>query len=459
MTTDLQQLKERAAELSAKGEPPQAVEAWGEVVRLAPQDLGAQQKLAEALHRAGDDAQAIGLYRALADAHAQSGRPLKAIALGIAIREIDTQNQETQQALAALYADRSSRVAGSEDDYLKVEIDEQLSAPVDPPDEAEKQLVTATAFEGILSAASQGRAAARAASKKSERGSPKASPARALSLPHVPLFSELSREAFVALTERVELRYPRKNEAILNQGETGNTFFVLVWGQVRVERKDETGATTVLAHLGEGAFFGEMALLSGAPRIASVIAEEDTELLEIQAEVLHRLCLDHPQVAEALKHFYRQRLLANLIATSPLFRLFGKQECRDIMERFYARPMHLGEQIIQEGHPSDGLYVILSGTMDVKKRKEDREVLAGQLTEGDVFGEMSCLSGGPASATIKVRRPGILLRLPRQDFDVLVSTHPQVRDLCSQLSDERALSLEAILDGHAEFTEDGLVLI
>jgi CRP-like cAMP-binding protein len=462
MTTDLRKLASDATEWTARGELAKAVEAWREVVRLDPPDLGAQQKLAEVLHRTGEDAQAVEIYRALADVYAQGGEPIKAIALGKAIREIDTENREAQRALATLYA-RPTQEGG--DGELEIEIDEQPPTRVDPLAGVAKE--PETAFESILSAASQGRAAGGAAAEGAAPAVPVPSPpvpaaaipAPVRSLPYLPLFSDLSPDAFVALTESVERRYVRKGETILSQGEAGDSFFVLVWGQARVERRDETGQTTVLAHLGEGAFFGEMALLSGAPRAATVIAEEDTELLEIRAAVLHRLCLDHPQVAEALTRFYRQRLLANLLAVSPLFRPFGAQECRDIMERFYARPMRAGERIIQEGSPSDGLYVVLSGSVDVRKRKGGTEVLAGHLAEGDVFGEMSCLSGGPATATIVGHRSGILLRLPRQAFDALVSAHPQVRELFSQLSDERGLSLEAILSGHAEFTEEGLVLI
>ena len=71
---------------------------------------------------------------------------------------------------------------------------------------------------------------------------------------------------------------------------------------------------------------------------------------------------------------------------------------------------------------------------------------------------MSCLRKAPASASIVVRRPGTLLRLPRKDFDDLVVSYPQILELVSTLSEERAENLDAILSGHAEWTDDGLVL-
>jgi CRP-like cAMP-binding protein len=57
------------------------------------------------------------------------------------------------------------------------------------------------------------------------------------------------------------------------------------------------------------------------------------------------------------------------------------------------------------------------------------------------------------------RRPGTFLRLPRTAFDELVSAYPQVLELVAELSDERTEALEAILSGHAQWTEEGLVLV
>jgi hypothetical protein len=60
---------------------------------------------------------------------------------------------------------------------------------------------------------------------------------------------------------------------------------------------------------------------------------------------------------------------------------------------------------------------------------------------------------------VVVKRPGTLLRLPRKDFDDLVVSHPQILELLSTLSEERAESLDAILSGRAQWTDEGLVLI
>jgi CRP-like cAMP-binding protein len=220
----------------------------------------------------------------------------------------------------------------------------------------------------------------------------------------------------------------------------GDAFYVICEGEVRVVREDD-GQTRELARLTHGSFFGEMALLSGAPRTASVEStSEDTQLLEISAPVLAELSKDHPQIATALRKFCRQRMLSNVMESSALFRPFGKRDRRALIQRFRAREVRPGDLVIREGQRSDGLYVVLAGQVEV--RKENR-VLA-QLKEGELFGEMSLLEKTPATATVCATKRTSLLRLPREDFDALILSHPQVLILVSELTEDRRKQNQAL---------------
>jgi CRP-like cAMP-binding protein len=278
-------------------------------------------------------------------------------------------------------------------------------------------------------------------------------------LPRVPLFSDLGHEAFVALAAGMVLRRVAAGEPVLQEGDLGTSFFVVASGRFTVSKRDPAGQDVALARLQDGDFFGEMAMLSGAPRAATVTADGPAEVLEIPAEVLRRIAGTHPHVADSLRRFYRRRLLANAMAVSPVFSPFGKEERKLLVERFRTREVAAGELVIREGQLSDGLYVVLDGCLDVLKRKAGADVLAGQLREGDLFGEVSCLRKTGATATVKARRAGSLLRLPRQSFDELVMSYPQVLELVSTLTDERLEGLDAIVSGHAQYTEEGLVLV
>lgn len=277
-------------------------------------------------------------------------------------------------------------------------------------------------------------------------------------LPNIPLFSDLPRDAFIELFERCPLRRFTQGERILEQGTQGDAFYVICEGKVRVFREDG-GEEKQLAVLESGTFFGEMALLSEAPRTASVEgAAEDTQLLEISAAVLADLSGRYPQVAKALKKFCRERLLSNVMNSSPLFRVLGRKDRRELIERFRARDVRRGDNLIRDGEQTDGLYVVLTGEVEVHKQNQ----LLTRLKEGDLFGEISLLQKTPATATVTASRRTTILRLPREDFDRLIMSYPQILALVSELTDERLRRTEELLSHvpapEPEYDED-LILV
>jgi CRP-like cAMP-binding protein len=274
-------------------------------------------------------------------------------------------------------------------------------------------------------------------------------------VPEVPLFSDLPPQAFIELFERGPLLRFKRGRRVFEQGSVGRSFYIVCQGSVRILRKEREREREV-AVLPEGSFFGEMALLSDSPRAASVeAAADETELLEISAALLSQLSKRHPSVAAALRKFCRQRLLLNVMSTCALFRPFDGKDRRALIERFRAREVLSSAVVIREGEHSDGLYVILSGEVQVTK---EGRVLA-RLREGEIFGEMSLLDRAPASATVSAARRTSLLRLPREDFDELIMSHPQILVLVSELTDDRRRQTDAILAGTAAMGEQGLILV
>jgi len=281
-------------------------------------------------------------------------------------------------------------------------------------------------------------------------------PVDAAALPEIPLFSDLSREAFVELASQCSLKRCQPEEVIVEQGTIGSSFFVVTSGSVKVVKKAEGGDVT-LARLSEGSFFGEMALLSGIPRAASVVAEDEAECLEISADLLSSLIRRYPHVGQALKKFCRQRLLANVMATSPLFRPFGKDDRKGLVEKFKAREVNAQELVLTEGQPADGLYVVMMGELEVRKKSGGQEIHIAALKEGDVFGEISLLTKSAATATVAAVRRSTILRMPRAAFDEIISTHPQILMLVSELSDERLRAQQSFVQTNVG--TDGLLLL
>jgi len=253
-------------------------------------------------------------------------------------------------------------------------------------------------------------------------------------MPRAPLFSDLSHEAFIELVERCPLRRFESGDRIIQQGEPGDSFYVICEGRASVLREDD-GLAHPVAALEAGEFFGEVALLAGGPRTASVYAlTDDTQVLEISGQLLMELARRHPGVAAALKTFCRQRLLSNLLSTSALFRPLEKSERRELATRFRARDALAGEVVIAEDGRGDGLYVILAGEVEVLRDG----IVAGTLGAGDVFGEMSLLDGVPAVATVRTLRRTSLLRLPPADLSAVLARYPAVRQHLEALRDARS---------------------
>jgi len=284
-------------------------------------------------------------------------------------------------------------------------------------------------------------------------------PTADLTRDRVPLFSELPEDAFIDLLEKLHFRRVQAGEVVLREGDPGKSIYVLASGAVRVVRSLGTVHEVELARLTDGAFFGEMALLTGAPRVASVVATEDSELLEITERILQELTARHPSVGRSLQLFYRQRLLANVMAISPLFRSFDPADRRMLVEKFKLREAAAGTVIIQEGRASDGLFVIMHGWALVTKWRGGRQVPLAALREGDVFGEMSLLTRQAATATVMAKRRSLVLRLPKAEFDQIKYTHPALLEVVSELTDQRTRVNEQILSGRVGVPRDVLALL
>lgn len=258
-------------------------------------------------------------------------------------------------------------------------------------------------------------------------------------VPPIPLFSDLPREAFIALTERMDLRVAGPDDVLVQEGEPGTSMFIIIQGRVVVKRRELSGAgDIVLAELSDGAFFGEGALLSDAPRMATVACSDDTMLFEISRELLADITREHPSVGEVMKRFHKNRLITNLLKTSPIFQPFSSKDKKDLIERFKSRSVEEGTYLITREHPGEGLYVLLSGRCEViDTNDEGREVLLAELKEGDVFGEMSMLWHKKTCASVKAISPCVVLRLPKESFSEVIMTHPQILETLTALSERR----------------------
>jgi CRP-like cAMP-binding protein len=122
-------------------------------------------------------------------------------------------------------------------------------------------------------------------------------------LKKVPLFSRLSEKALASIVKVAIEKEFKAETRIVSEGDTGTGFYLITAGSTEVSR---SGAR--IAKLGAGEFFGEMALLDGAPRSADVTALEDTKCLVLTLWVLKGIIAANPNVALGMLEELARRL-------------------------------------------------------------------------------------------------------------------------------------------------------
>ncbi len=129
-------------------------------------------------------------------------------------------------------------------------------------------------------------------------------------LAYVPIFSEIPMETIEKIEKIGTRRMFNKNDVILMEDEVGSALFVIVQGKVKVARTSSDGREVILTILSDSDFFGEMAILDGQTRSATVVAIEDTELFLIQRNDFINLLKEYPEVAISLLQELTKRLRA-----------------------------------------------------------------------------------------------------------------------------------------------------
>ncbi len=124
----------------------------------------------------------------------------------------------------------------------------------------------------------------------------------------VPLFENLPREAVVKIAGVAETYALPANLTVFREGDPGDTFNVIISGRVRVFRNTEDDIRNTITVLDPGSGFGEMALLTGEPRSASVETLEPTSLLTIPKNAFDRVLAENPELTKNFLNILAQRL-------------------------------------------------------------------------------------------------------------------------------------------------------
>lgn len=252
-------------------------------------------------------------------------------------------------------------------------------------------------------------------------------------MPQIPLFSSLPTADLLTVIQRMALHEVEPQQIVVKEGDRGGSLYVIVDGEVAVT-VGQGVESRELARLGQGAFFGELGLLTDNPRSATVTATGPTRLLEISRDLAWEVIEHAPEVLRTLLRFFRDRMLDRLVDVSPLFGGLPREEAGKLASQFVFLEIETGVLPIKAGERSPGLYFLMCGAAEVV-RDGGR---IGTLGPGDVFGEMSMLLRSPATADVRTLRKTWVLHLPQAQFQEVMMTYPQVLAYVSELGDRRA---------------------
>ncbi len=428
-------VKRSAATLFGQGQHVAALRLYDAIVVAAPLDFDARIRLADC---AAGDPRAHAIYRATAWYCLKAGHPLPAL---VCARVLEARGEHAADLTAALVVSY-----GSESELLG-KVATRVAPPPDTLPIAVPDVRTPPADGALATALARAEHATDAYTEFPESVHP------------IPLLSSVSEAAFRRLLGTLVLRRLPVGAHVIREGEPGSSFYFVASGHLRVYATDGLGRQTELAQLGEGAVFGEMALLSAQPRTASVECVTDADVFEVGRDSLASLAEELGAVATALHGFTRERLLANLMATSPLFRPFNRMQQRDLLRRFTSHDVAPGTVVIRQDEEGRGLFVVLSGELEVARRTHDGEgVPLGALRTGDVFGEMALVHSSKTMATVLATRQATVLFLAREYVSKIVAAVPEIKSYLEALAEDREIDNQLAL-GEDETPADERILI
>jgi cAMP-dependent protein kinase regulator len=212
----------------------------------------------------------------------------------------------------------------------------------------------------------------------------------------------------------VRLRILQRVDPVLRHGDRPDAFYIVRTGTVRIEDEaPETSDTRILRTMDRGESFGEMGLLGGHRRQATVRAVGEVELFEVDKGTFDRLLAEDMRAPE---FGHTMQALAELRELSVFHGLDSEQLNLILEHGEWITAVH-GDELVTQGEPGDRFYVIESGRAEIVKDG----VVLGAVSKGMYFGEVALLRDVPRTATVVASTPMRLFALDREGFELVVA--------------------------------------
>ena len=256
--------------------------------------------------------------------------------------------------------------------------------------------------------------------------------------------STLTQDQLVEISRTIQPEIFPSESAIVRQGEKGDKFYILLDGKADVFINSPGGSELQVNQLQPGQYFGEMALLGGGVRAATVKASHEgpVSVAALDEESFNALLADSRSLREELMGLVERRnIYQQLQAVSSLDEDTLAAILKEIKPVLYSE----GQTILKQGDIGDTFYLLLEGQVDILVRGEEGgEVLVNQLARGNYFGEMALMGTTRRNATVRVSQghSAKLVQLGLREFDQLEDSSEIFKTRVYGAAGERKRQLE-----------------
>ncbi|KAL7870096.1 hypothetical protein AOLI_G00140840 [Acnodon oligacanthus] len=195
-------------------------------------------------------------------------------------------------------------------------------------------------------------------------------------------------------------------EIVIQQGDEGDNFYVIDQGEMDVYVNGEWATS-----IGEGGSFGELALIYGTPRAATVRAKTNVKLWGIDRDSYRRILM-----GSTLR---KRKMYEEFLSKVSILESLDKWERLTVADALEPVQFEDSQKIVVQGEPGDEFFIILEGCAAVLQRRSENEefVEVGRLGPSDYFGEIALLMNRPRAATVVARGPLKCVKLDRPRFE------------------------------------------
>jgi CRP-like cAMP-binding protein/thioredoxin reductase/ferredoxin-like protein FixX len=219
-----------------------------------------------------------------------------------------------------------------------------------------------------------------------------------------------------------EIRTPERDEILFRRNDYTNSFYSIVEGEVLVEIRGDT-ADPRWIRLGPGEFFGELGLISGRRRAATVKAGRGCVLIETPRRSIVNLIASVDSVRRTVDLAFLKHAVGAYISQE-----LSSEDLERLVQGAVVKSFGKGDALFREGDAEDGLYVIRSGSVTIERRIGGRDIVLTYVAAGNYVGEMALMTDAPRMATVRAAVATEAIVLDASRFRELIASHPALRE-------------------------------